>query len=1001
MSANRSPMLDPRHVDDLLYDLLQSIPDHYPQWKPEGGIPAVRADVLALAKDRADVGMALLKMAARMNAIINEQLNRVPQKNFLAFLDFMGIDPAPPTPARAALTFRLAEGAKSPGLVPKGAKVGVVDAEDVIFEIDVDLDVGAVRAQRLLSLHPGTDQWTDHPLDADGRITGDALLFHGDSREQRIEHTLWIGHHRLLGFGEAFALSVKLKLGAAAAPYAAFLNSLRWETGTGWVPQPVVEIVGNDMSVQFTGMPAIAETEVTAVDAVGREQRHVSRWLRMRATQAVPRGLPDVLSILVSATQQVVNAAPDLAFFNGSPLDLSKDFFPFGERPKFNDTLYIGNEALFSKSGAKVTLTFKLTDPAALPGPNTKVTLKWEYWDSNTKAWETLAVDGEARNLTQAGEVSFICPSIGKVGINGKENYWIRVRITGGNYGVDAQLFPKAGALEQPEKRTLADYEYREASYRPPSISVLSISATYKESVAPEVCLASTANIYRDVTTLRPFQLAESAADSAPTLYIGLSGWDVLPTTTIRLYFLLHPRRFDENRPTLQTASPHSPTLLQWQYWNGAAWMPLSIDDETNNFTQAGIVGFDRRPDMAARRLFGERLVWIRATLARGARSSPRLGGVFANTAWATQASTIENEALGSSNGETNQEFRFAKAPVLDGEAVEVRELIAPPADHPVREVRDAAGNVTETWVRWQCVTRLAASGAGDRHYELDRVQGRLLFGDGVNGLVPPAGKSNIFAYRYRSGGGRAGNRSRHTITELKSTYPSVDSVVNHAPSVQGLDQEDLNRVMTRGPHAIKSRGRAVTAEDFEWIGRQASGDVARTRCLAATRMGPSGSLIPSTGWVTLVVVPDAADDRPMPDEVMLAQVKTAIKTQCLVNLVDSIDVVGPVYVEISVVVALVPRPGTEDKVAQQRVDARLQAFLHPLRGGESGAGWEFGHSVLLSDLRRVVRETEGVDRVLRIGLSSAVKGQTPTLVPLPAHGLPCSGTHSISITRS
>jgi hypothetical protein len=165
--------------------------------------------------------------------------------------------------------------------------------------------------------------------------------------------------------------------------------------------------------------------------------------------------------------------------------------------------------------------------------------------------------------------------------------------------------------------------------------------------------------------------------------------------------------------------------------------------------------------------------------------------------------------------------------------------------------------------------------------------------------------------------------------------------------------------------------------------------------------MGTGGSLIPSTGRVTLVVVPDTAGDRPMPDETLLARVKTAVKSQCLLNLVDSIDVVGPIYVEIAAAVVVVPRPGVEDKVVHQRVIVRLQEFLHPLRGGGTGTGWEFGRSVLLSDLRRVVRETDGVSRVLSIALSSAVEGQTPTAIPLPASGLPCSGIHSITTARS
>ena len=77
-------------------------------------------------------------------------------------------------------------------------------------------------------------------------------------------------------------------------------------------------------------------------------------------------------------------------------------------------------------------------------------------------------------------------------------------------------------------------------------------------------------------------------------------------------------------------------------------------------------------------------------------------------------------------------------------------------------------------------------SGPGDRHYVTDRVKGVVLFGDGARGLIPPSGKDNIRAPFYRSGGGKTGNRAAGVITELKTTIPFVDAVVNHQPSSGG-----------------------------------------------------------------------------------------------------------------------------------------------------------------------------------------------------------------------
>ena len=51
---------------------------------------------------------------------------------------------------------------------------------------------------------------------------------------------------------------------------------------------------------------------------------------------------------------------PDLAFSNAAPLDVTKDFFPFGETPKVGDAFFIGSEEVFAKPDATVRLSVKV-----------------------------------------------------------------------------------------------------------------------------------------------------------------------------------------------------------------------------------------------------------------------------------------------------------------------------------------------------------------------------------------------------------------------------------------------------------------------------------------------------------------------------------------------------------------------------------------------------------------------------------------------------------------
>src|SRR6202034_3711898 len=99
------------------------------------------------------------------------------------------------------------------------------------------------------------------------------------------------------------------------------------------------------------------------------------------------------------------------------------------------------------------------------------------------------------------------------------------------------------------------------------------------------------------------------------------------------------------------------------------------------------------------------------------------------------------------------QSLFFQQFPVLEGETVQVRELMGAQANveflvlqeqltaqgftsADIRTVADArSGLITEVWVSWINQPNFYFSGPDDRHYVLDRASGRIIFGNGVNGM--------------------------------------------------------------------------------------------------------------------------------------------------------------------------------------------------------------------------------------------------------------------------
>jgi hypothetical protein len=397
---------------------------------------------------------------------------------------------------------------------------------------------------------------------------------------------------------------------------------------------------------------------------------------------------------------------------------------------------------------------------------------------------------------------------------------------------------------------------------------------------------------------------------------------------------------------------------------------------------------------------FGRPLDWVRARLKDdGAPVASVLDGIHLNATWAAQVRTSENEVLGSGTAEPGQSAFFSQAPVLPGEVIEVRELEGARAavelpilaeelqkhgldEADVRSVSDArAGRVTEVWVRWRSRPHLFHSGPDDRHYVIERARGRVIFGDGRNGRIPPVGLNNILAARYQVGGGTAGNIPPGKIRQLLGSAAIVQSVTNPRAGDGGAAGETIEGVKRRGPQRLRHLGRALSATDYEALAREASPGVAMARALPATASNGR----PAPGSVTLIVVPHSLDARPQPSFELRRQVYEYIGARVPASLsAGHIAVIGPSYLPVGASAAAVARDVSEAARVEARIRDALQRFLHPLTGGPEEEGWPLGRDIYLSDLAAIVEAVEGVDflRGLELLLDDIPQGEHIAVPP-------------------
>jgi predicted phage baseplate assembly protein len=443
------------------------------------------------------------------------------------------------------------------------------------------------------------------------------------------------------------------------------------------------------------------------------------------------------------------------------------------------------------------------------------------------------------------------------------------------------------------------------------------------------------------------------------------------------------------------------PAVIDWQYWDGSRWNSLRIEgDQTRAFTQSGHVRVrlpDAVPGMPApavrKAKFGgldSDYYWLRALLRTSQyERSPVLEQIQTNTVSATQAVTISDEVLGGSSGQPSQSFQLANKPVVVVDPAVPSS--SPGADGIVVQVNSVQVEVDEGggFLAWQEVPDFLRSDSNSPHFRVNYTTGEVLFGDARRGRIPlpsPANPTaNIVARSYRSGGGAGGNFAPGKVNSLQSSLPGV-SVSNPRAGSGGADEESVDDAKMRAPAELKSKGRAVTAEDFEILALEAP-STAVLRAKALPLYDPRFPDIDVPGVVTVIVVPAGDQPNPIPNETTLTTVCAYLDLHRL--LTSEVHVVPPHYNLARITVEAVAKPQADVAEVTKLIRTDLSTYLHPLTGGDDGTGWDFGGTVYYSKLYRRIGDINGVDRIekLVIDLDGAVAPACAD-VPINAHAL-------------
>jgi hypothetical protein len=298
----------------------------------------------------------------------------------------------------------------------------------------------------------------------------------------------------------------------------------------------------------------------------------------------------------------------------------------------------------------------------------------------------------------------------------------------------------------------------------------------------------------------------------------------------------------------------------------------------------------------------------------------------------------VASGALGASNGLADQSFVIPDSPVCVGvdDTSQIKVLV--------------------NGVEWTGKANFVGTEPTDEVFVYKFLSSQeviILFGDGINGKIPP--NSSAITYQCRTGGGVITNRAGvGAITSNDNSVFGVISVYNLQQPSGGANPESIATAKKKGPLSLRALDRCVTLEDFEIMAKQTVGASIRSARAVVGDLPYSVDLyvategnnpIPTGEWFPLL---DAG----------YGSIGAVGRFVSLKKPVPTIlNVKAPTVINPYLVADVYIHQNSIRETVRAEVDAALQRLFGVVTD-------EFGQGVALSAVIQAIENTKGVDYV-------------------------------------
>lgn len=656
------------------------------------------------------------------------------------------------------------------------------------------------------------------------------------------------------------------------------------------------------------------------------------------------------------------------------------DFRPFGNNLALYSEFYIGHK-YFSNPGALVSIDFDLSfmqNVVKMPEAQEDGSLKiikrkqkkdtvgavaevhadevsFEYY--NGKGWKKLPLKTPSASLfkdKEAGhcQLEFDCPED------------LKPMETGSYMGpcIRVQLLRADNCYFQP------------ALHHSPIIKNLTVSYTYKHHFArPERLISFVGSKQYDVT----HRMEEN--DACPVLFRS-------PYNDTALY--LGFDRKMEDGPIglffkLDETDVESIGRLRFYYSSRKGFTRLKITDRTDGMNHTGTVLFMPPADMAKKSFEGNEAYWIKIEdednfLEKNPGFRPTIIQIEPNAVEADNIETMAEEEYYIDAFEPDMSFPLSANGILSVDVwvnetgtfsqVEMNNLLL---DRPyqVYAEKDIRGEIRDFYIKWKEVDNFDHSHAGDRHYVIDRINNRIIFGDGVNVAIPKNTTGVAFKTIVHCCDGKAGNLQINAVDDSMSNIQFLEEIRNPIQAYGGMDMETLDDALRRGTALLNSRKRLISTIDYERAVLDYSHSIVQAKAITGAKK--DGTYDPAA--VSLVLLMEDYKDGRFSFINIRRRLKDYLKSSCELSVTDDkLSIVEPIFMEVSVEAWIKVVSADDSFEVQQRFIDILDKYLDPVEN----TNWEIGQDVVSSQIELRLNMEKGSALIRKMMITCRYKDE-------------------------